>query len=80
MTRLVAKPNQNEQGSRVVRLRCAAVTFVGCMGPAAVRRRGKGTAISGIVGTGGVTDIATSWEADPGNDRIPTDALPPRDN
>jgi hypothetical protein len=40
--RLAAKPNQNEQESGVVHLRCAAVTFVGCMGPAAVRRRGKG--------------------------------------
>ena len=31
-------------------LLCAAVTFVGCMGPAAAHRKEKGMAISGMAG------------------------------
>jgi hypothetical protein len=44
-----AKPNQNEQGSHVVRLRCAAVACAGCMVPAVAHQKEKGTAISGMV-------------------------------
>jgi hypothetical protein len=46
--RLGAKPNRNEQGSAVVRQRCAAFASVGCMEPGAGRRL---VSRMGIIGT-----------------------------
>jgi hypothetical protein len=47
--RLGAKPNRNEQGNRVARLRFAAVASVGCMEPEAVRRPASRMGIIGTV-------------------------------
>ena len=47
-TRLAAKPNRNEQGSRVVRLRFAAVASVGCTEPEVVHRP---VSVMEIIGT-----------------------------
>jgi len=48
-TRLGAKPNRNEQESRVLRLRFVAAACVGCMEPKGVRRPASGMGIIGTV-------------------------------
>jgi hypothetical protein len=48
-TRLGVEPNRNEQGSAVVRLRCAAVASAGCTELGVVRLPVKKTEIIGTV-------------------------------
>jgi hypothetical protein len=71
-TRLAAKPNRNEQGSVVVRLRYAAIASAGCTGLEAARRPANRMAIIGTAverkrrsGQSGTSTCCRAWRVNP---------------